>query len=150
MAALETYAHLVAASIRSRAQYRLSFGLDFVATFVAALSDFVAILVLFSHLPVLGGWSLPQVALLYGVAGVSFAVTDMLVGHLDGFGDLIRTGSFDVLLVRPHGSLFQVVASELAIRRLGKLGQAAAVLVYAMANVHVAWSAPKIALLLVT
>jgi ABC-2 type transport system permease protein len=150
IATLQTYVHLVAASIRARAQYRLSFALDFVATFFSALSDFVAILVLFSHLPVLGGWSLPQVALLYGVAGVSFAVTDMLIGHLDGFGDLIRTGAFDTLLVRPHGSLFQVVASELAIRRLGKLAQSLAVLAYALANAHVAWSPFKVGLLLVT
>lgn len=150
LAALETYAHLVAASVRSRAQYRLSFALDFVATFFAALSDFLAILVLFSHLPALGGWSLPQVSFLYGVAGVSFALTDMVLGQLDGFSELIRTGSFDVLLVRPQGSLFQVVASEFAIRRLGKLAQSAAVLAYALANVHVAWSAPKIGLLLVT
>ena len=150
LAALETYAHLAAASIRSRAQYRLSFALDFVGTFVSALTDFVAILVLFSHLPVLGGWSLPEVALLYGVSGASFALTDMLIGHLDGFGELIRTGTFDVLLVRPRGSLFQVVASELAIRRLGKLAQALAVMVYALASVHVAWSPLKAGLLFVT
>jgi ABC-2 type transport system permease protein len=150
LATLEIYAHLVGASIRSRAQYRLSFALDFVATFVGALSEFVAILVLFSHLPVLGGWSLPEVAFLYGVAGISFALTDMLVGHLDNFGDLIRTGTFDVLLVRPLGSLFQVVASELAIRRLGRVGQAAAVLVYALATVHVAWSPARIGMLLLT
>jgi ABC-2 type transport system permease protein len=84
------------------------------------------------------------------VAGISFAVTDMLIGHLDTFGELIRTGTFDVLLVRPHGSLFQVVASELAIRRLGKLAQATAVLVYALIAVHVAWTPLKVALLLVT
>jgi ABC-2 type transport system permease protein len=150
LAALETYARLVGASIRSRAQYRLSFALDFVATFVAALTDFAAILVLFNHLPALGGWSLPEVSFLYGVAGVSFALADMFVGHLDGFGDLIRTGAFDVVLMRPHGTLFQVVASELAIRRLGKLAQAGAVLVYALATVHVDWSPLKVALLLVT
>ena len=150
LAALETYAHLVAASVRSRAQYRLSFALDFGGTMIAGLTDFAAILVLFGQLPVLGGWSLPEVALLYGVAGISFALTDMLVGHLDGFGELIRTGTFDVLLVRPHGSLFQVVASELAVRRLGKIGQAVAVLVYALANVHVAWSPLKVGLLVVT
>ena len=150
VAALETYAHLVAASIRSRAQYRLSFALDFVATFVGALSEFLGILVLFHHLPVLGGWSLPEVAFLYGVAGVSFALTDMLVGHLDGFGDLIRTGTFDVLLLRPHGSLFQVIASELAVRRLGRVGQAAAVLVFALATAHVVWTPAKVAYLLLT
>jgi ABC-2 type transport system permease protein len=150
LAGLETYARLAAASVRARAQYRLSFALDFAATFLSALTEFVAILVLFKHLSVLGGWSLPEVAFLYGVAGVSFSLTDMLLGHLDNFGELIRTGTFDVLLVRPRGSLFQVVASELAVRRLGKLAQAGAVLLYAIGHVHVAWSPIKVGLLLVS
>jgi ABC-2 type transport system permease protein len=149
-AALETYVHLTAASIRARAQYRLSFALDFAATFVAGVTDFLVILVLFSHLPVIGGWSLPEVALLYGLAGMSFALADMLVGHLDAFDEQVRTGRFDVLLVRPHGSLFQVLASELAIRRLGKLAQAAAVLTYALAGVHVDWTPLRAALLPLT
>lgn len=150
LAGVETYLHLAGASIRARAQYRLSFALDFVATFAGGLTDFVAILVLFAHLPALGGWSLPEIALLYGVAGVSFALTDMLIGHLDGFGELIRTGAFDVLLLRPHGSLFQVVASEFAVRRLGRLAQSFAVLGYAVANVHVAWTPLRVAVLLVS
>jgi ABC-2 type transport system permease protein len=150
VAALTTYARLAGASIRSRAQYRLSFGLDFLASFVAALADFLGILVLFSRLPTLGGWSLPEVAFLYGVAGISFAVTDMLVGHLDTFDEMIRTGTFDVVLTRPLGSLFQVMASELALRRLGKVVQASAVLAYALANLHIAWSPGSVALLLAT
>jgi viologen exporter family transport system permease protein len=82
------------------------------------------------------------------MAGVSFAVTDMLVGHLDTFGELIRRGTFDVLLVRPLGSLYQVAASEFGLRRLGKLAQAGAVLAYALANLHVEWSPVRVAVLL--
>jgi ABC-2 type transport system permease protein len=150
LAALTMYGHLTAASIRSRAQYRLSFALDFVAAFVGSLTDFAAILVVFAHLPLLAGWSLREVSLLYGLAGVSFALTDMLMGHLDAFGEQIRTGRFDVVLVRPHGSLLQVIASELAIRRLGKLAQAGAVLVYAVAAAPIVWTPLKVALVPVT
>jgi ABC-2 type transport system permease protein len=144
---LATYGRLVGASIRSRLQYRLSFLLDVAAQFVAALTDVLAILVLFAHLPVLGGWSLPEVALLYGVTSISFALTDALVGHLDTFGEMIRTGTFDVLLTRPHGSLFQVVSSELAIRRVGRLLQGGAVLAYGLAHLHVALTPLRAALL---
>lgn len=148
--ALAIYGRLVGASIRARAQYRVSFVLDFVAQLVGATAEFLAVVVLFAHLPRLGGWSLPEVAFLYGVAGVSFALTDMLVGQLDTFDQTIRSGSFDVLLVRPLGSLFQVAASELALRRLARMAQAGVVLTYAIANLHIDWSPGKVALLVVT
>jgi len=146
---LTTYRRLAGASIRARAQYRLTFGLDFAAQFVAGLSDFLAILVIFHHLPQLGGWSLPEVAFLYGMAGISFALTDLWIGQLDTLGHMIRLGTFDVFLVRPLGSLFQVAASELQVKRLAKAGQAGAVFAYALANLHVAWSPARILMIAV-
>lgn len=147
VSALLAYAHVAAASVRSRAQYPVSFALDLVGSFVAGVTDFVVILVLFTHLPRLAGWSLPQVAFLYGLAGTSFGLTDTLVGHLDNFGDEIRFGTFDVTLVRPLDSLLQAMAAELQVRRLGKVGQAAAVLGYGIASAHIDWT-PARALML--
>ena len=147
LATLTTYRRLATASIRARAQYRLTFGLDFVAQFVAGVSEFLAILVIFHHLPRLGGWSLPEVAFLYGLAGISFAVTDFLVGQLDTLGQMIRMGTFDVFLVRPLSGLLQVVSSEMQLKRLAKAAQAGAVLAYALGNLHIAWSPGKLGML---
>lgn len=148
LSTLITYRRLAGAAIRARAQYRLTFVLDFGAQFVGAVSDFVAVLVIFSHLPRLGGWSLPEVAFLYGASGISFALTDVVIGQLDSLGQMIRMGTFDVFLVRPLSDLFQVVASEFAVRRMGKAVQAAAVLAYALANLHIAWSPARLGMML--
>src|SRR5262249_14398584 len=91
--------------------------------------------------------SLPEIALLYGVAALAFGVTDIGIGALDQLPRVIRDGSFDVVLLRPLGTLYQVVAREFGMRRLGKVGQATAVLVYALANVQVAWTPPKAGML---
>src|SRR5690348_13929844 len=130
--------------MRARAQYRLTFGLDFAAQLVAGVSEFLAILVIFHHLPRLGGWSLPEVAFLYGLAGISFALTDALIGQLDSLGQMIRMGTFDVFLVRPLSGLLQVATSDMQLKRLTKAVQAGAVLTYAIANLHIAWSAGKL------
>ncbi len=45
------------------------------------------------------------------------------IGHLDQFPQKIRDGNFDIVLVRPRGTLFQVVASDFQLRRLGKAAQ---------------------------
>jgi ABC-2 type transport system permease protein len=147
-ARLAAYVRLAAADIRARAQYRLSFVLDVAAQFVAAATDFLAILVIFKYLPRLGGWSLPEVAFLYGMAGISFALTDLLIGHLDSLGQLIRMGTFDVLLIRPLGSLLQVASREFAVRRAGKAVMAGLVLAIAIANLHIDWSPARLGMLL--
>lgn len=52
-----TYLRLMKANVRSQAQYRVSFIFQFVGTFLVSFIDFLAILVIFHHLPQLGGWT---------------------------------------------------------------------------------------------
>ena len=146
----DLYARLIGARVRAQLQYRLSFALDLVGTFLITFLDFLAILVLFSHLPRLAGWSLAEVAFFYGTANLAFALCNLALGHLDFFPQMIRDGSFDLMLLRPVGSLFQVISSDLALRRIGQILQGAVVLVYAVSHLHVVWTAPRLAMLLGT
>ena len=138
---------LLRASLRAQVAYRLSFALLTVTAALATFMDFLVIGAIFTHLPRLAGWSLPEIGLLYGIAGVAFGITDICVGALDAFPQIIRDGGFDVLLVRPVGTLYQVLAREFAMRRFGKVAQAGAILAYSIAHLHVTWSAPKVAML---
>jgi ABC-2 type transport system permease protein len=141
------YVRLVRARVRAQLQYRTSFVLDVVSTALVSMLDFAVVLVLFHNVPQLGGWNLHEVALLYGIAGIAFAASDMLVGQLDGLSQMVRDGTFDLLLVRPRGTLLQVVTSDFAIRRVGRILQAAAVLVWALAAVHVDWTVGRVVML---
>jgi ABC-2 type transport system permease protein len=141
------YALLVRARIRSQLQYRLSFALNLLGAALISFLDFAAILIIFQQVDALGDWTVAEVAFLYGVSSVTFALTDLAIGHLDLLPQLIRDGDFDLVLVRPLGSLFQVVSSDFALRRLGKAFQGLAVLVVAIAQVEVDWTAGRVAML---
>jgi viologen exporter family transport system permease protein len=140
---------LVGAQIRSQLQYRTSFALDLVGAFLISFIDFVAVLVIFHNVHRLGVWSVREVALLYAFSSISFALTDLAIGHLDQFPQKVRDGNFDILLVRPRGTLFQVIASDFQLRRLGKAIQGVLVLVYAIAALHIDWTAGRVAMLVV-
>ena len=144
---LRLYARLVGARARGQLEYRGSLALQVVATALITIVDFVAILVIFQNVPALDGWRFEEIALLYGVATVSFAFTDLVIGHLDLFPQMIRDGTFDLLLVRPLPSLLQVIASDFSLRRIGKVVQGVAVLVYAFAHVDVDWTLGRAVLL---
>jgi ABC-2 type transport system permease protein len=139
---------LVGAQIRSQLQYRLSMGLDFVGSGLISFIDFLAVLVLFHNVPRLNTWSVAEVAFLYAITSISFALTDMLIGHLDQFPQLVRTGNFDIVLVRPRSTLLQIFGSDFAVRRFAKALQGGAVLVYAVAALHVHWTAGRVLFLL--
>ena len=141
---------LVGAQIRSQLQYRLSFALDFGGTFLISFIDFLAVLVIFHNVQQLGVWSVREVALLYALSSIAFAFTDLVIGHLDQFPQKVRDGNFDILLVRPRGTLFQVVASDFQLRRLGRATQGAVVLVYALAALHLHWTVGRALVLVVT
>lgn len=140
------YRLLVAARIRAQLEYRGSFVLNAAANMAVAALEFAVVLVLFGNVASLGGFSVEEVAFLYGVSALAFAVADLAVGHLDDFPKMLRDGSFDLLLVRPLGTIFQVVTSDFALRRLGRVVQGLAVLVYALVVLDVEWTLGRAAM----
>ncbi|MFD7703581.1 ABC transporter permease [Streptomyces caelestis] len=132
--------------VRSGMTYRASFVFTVVGNLLVTGLDFVGILLMFSQVDSLGGWSLPEIALLYGLSATSFGIADLVLGSMDVLGGRMRDGSFDVLLVRPVPVLAQVGADRFAVRRLGRVTQGVVVLGWALAAVDVDWSAVKVLL----
>ncbi|GAB2980955.1 ABC transporter permease [Saccharothrix stipae] len=142
------YLKLVGARLRGQMSYRASFVLQCVAQAVTQLAELVIILVLFNRVSALGGFSVDEVVLIYAIAGTAFGIADMVAGQLDELPTYIRTGTFDVLLLRPLGTLAQMMASDLHLRKIGRIGAGVAALVYALERNDIAWS-PSTAVLVV-
>ncbi|OKK19680.1 transporter [Streptomyces sp. CB00455] len=128
---LRGYGLIVAMWIRSTMAYRTSFALSALGNAAITLLDFVAIFIMFSHVDVLGGFTLPEIAFLYGSCSASLGLADLLMGNTDRIGARIRDGSLDTMLVRPVPVLAQVAADRFALRRLGRVGQGLGVLAWA-------------------
>lgn len=146
----QVYRRMVGAQLRTQLEYRTSFVMETLSQIVVTFVDFAAIAVVFQQLPVLRGWALADVGLLYGLSGVAFGVCDMFVGSIERMPRRIRAGTFDVVLLRPLGALFQSLVEDFSLRRIGKVVQAGGVLTYALVAVDVAWDPVRIALVPVT
>ena len=149
----QLYRRLVGAQIRSQMQYRVSFLVDLAAQFLGTIVDFGAVAVFFTRVPAIGGWSLGEVGLLYGLSSLSFALADMVIAGFDymTFGPtMVRMGGFDQVLVRPVHPFIQVLASQFVLRRIGRLAQGGLILAIALSALHVTWTPLQIAFALVT
>ncbi|MFH9978116.1 ABC transporter permease [Streptomyces sp. NPDC017179] len=144
---LRAYRLIAAMWIRSTMAYRTSFVMTTAGSFVANALDFVAILLMFSRVDALGGYALPEIALLYGLSATSFGLADLAIGSMDRLGRRVRDGTLDTLLVRPAPVLAQVAADRFALRRLGRVTQGALVLGWALVRLHVDWTPLKLLLM---
>ena len=77
---------------------------------------------------------------MYGISCASFALTDLVIGHIDELPRMIRQGDLDVLLIRPLGSLFQIIASTSPCDGSAKPSREPVVLTVALAYVEVDWT----------
>jgi ABC-2 type transport system permease protein len=145
---LRCYGLISAMWIRSTMAYRASFVMTTFGNFAATVLDFVAILLMFSQVHTLGGFSLPEVAFLYGTSSTAFGLADLLMGSMDRLGRRVRDGTLDTLLVRPAPVLAQVAADRFALRRLGRISQGSFVLVWALAHLDgLEWTPLKLLLM---
>jgi ABC-2 type transport system permease protein len=144
---LRLYFRYVGSSIRSQLQYRASFLLQTFGQCAVTGIEFVGIWALFHRFGELRGWSLPEAAMFYGMISITFAIADAFARGFDAFGNMVKNGEFDRLLVRPRSTVLQLIGQELTLRRAGRFIQGAVVLGWAAAAADVNWSIWVLALL---
>jgi ABC-2 type transport system permease protein len=143
------YWMLVVMWIRSALAYPASFLLMLVTGIMMTVLDFVAIVLMFSHVKSFAGFTLAQMALLYATASMTLGVADLFTGSIERVGQRIRSGSLDVYLIRPVPTFIQTAADEFALRRIGRPLQAGIVLGFALAHLDLDWTVAKVIMLVV-
>lgn len=117
---LDVFRHLARARVRSELQYRASFAMLLVAQTIISSTDLIAIMALFTKISALGEWSRREVVVLYGISSLGFGLGDVLVSPVELTANHVRLGTFDRFLLRPAGSLAQLLGHEFELRRLGR------------------------------
>ncbi|HEV2472719.1 MAG TPA: ABC-2 family transporter protein, partial [Chthonomonadales bacterium] len=68
---------------------------------------------------------------------VAFALAEGIGRGFDVFSNLVKSGDFDRLLLRPRSTVLQVAGMEIQMMRFGRLAQGAAVLIWSCAALKV-------------
>ncbi|MHB0876970.1 MAG: ABC transporter permease [Anaerolineae bacterium] len=146
MATLSLYYHLISVRVRSQMQYRASFALDMLSTFLGNMVYFATFAAVVTRFGDIRGWTLGEVAFLFAMAEFSFAFMDLIFSgyDYDFFSQVIRRGHFDQMLVRPLALPLQVLTSEFALRRLGRMAEGVFIFAVSMRLAHVDWTLAKV------
>jgi len=149
---LSLYLRYVGVSIRSQMQYRVSFILYSIGHFVATGIEFFGLWALFERfgrIRVLSGgqdWGMAEVAMLYGMANVAFALAESWARGFDTFPAMVKSGEFDRVLLRPRSTVLQVAGREVQLMRIGRFTQGLIVIAWSTWALHVEWTSARILL----
>lgn len=149
---LGLYFRLISIQIRSQAQYRFNFIMDVIATAFVTATVFLSLAFIFQKFEHIAGWSLGEVAFLYGMVEAAFGVMDMLFSGFDpqNFGRQVRLGRLDQLLLRPARLVVQVFGSEFILRRIGRILQGGIILYVAVNILQINWTLEKLVYMPIT
>jgi len=143
---LGVYFRLISIQMRAQLQYRTAFVLEVLSTGITLFLFFASIAFVLQRFGNLGGWTLGEIAFLWGTVEFAFGLMDMIFSGFDPatFGKQIRQGLFDQLLLRPVNLTVQVFGSDFVLRRLGRITQGAIILIIAINLAAIDWTPFKV------
>lgn len=128
--------------VRSQLQYPASFVMEVISNAIILGFFFIAFALTMTQFGEIGGWTVGEVAFLWGMAEFSFGVMDIVFSGFDYdfFGPMVIKGTFDQLLLRPVNISLQVLGSRLVLRRLGKISEGLIIFIVGLSLVDVQWT----------
>lgn len=145
---MKLYFKYISLLLRSQLQYKASFIMTVITQFIQPFALFAGIYFLFERFGSIKGWTRYEVFICYAVVGACFSISTCFARGFDNFDNMIRTASFDRILVRPRGTVLQVLGSSFDIKRIGHLLQTTIVLIVALIGADISWSLVKVILLI--
>ncbi len=148
MSGFRLYLRCLRISVRSQMAYKASFFMLIGCAFVFALTDFIALYIIFGSFGGIGNWSLAEVMLFYGMANISFSLCEIWMRGFEDTDILLKSGEFDRVMLRPRSTILQMLGTKMQLVKVGRLAVGLCVLIVAKINLAIRWNMLDYALLL--
>lgn len=144
---MRLYLSFLSLHLKSAMTYRSSFLLSCLGQLLVTVNTFLGVKFLMDRFGTVAGYTLPQLALCFGVILTATSLAECFARGFDAFAAVLSQARFDRLLVRPRGLIFQLLCEEMKLSMVPRLLQAVLMLGWAISAGAVRWTAAKAAVL---
>jgi ABC-2 type transport system permease protein len=131
----------------------LAYEADFVVMLFSAvivqIAGFLFIWTIFQRIPTINGWSMWQVVMMYALIFVTEGVGSLFFEGTWRLSNLVYTGQFDQMLVRPLSPIVQVLANAVGFNGLGNIVTGLVLIVIGILNTPVQWTPGRLLMLVI-
>ena len=142
------YQKYVKMHIKSSMQYRLNTVFLSFSQAVVAVSELLAVYVLFQTFTTVGTWTFYDSLLMFGVVTTVYSFCECFFRGYDSFAEIVQSGELDRLFIRPVNIHYQILGAKLEFSKLGKFFVGVVVSVIAVCKLSITWFIWKVLVLL--
>lgn len=141
---LKLYLHYISIIVRSAMQYKTSFLLTAAGQFWVSFNVFLGVFFMFQRFSQVKGFTYSEVLLCFSIILMEFSLAEMIARGFDLFPGMVKSGSFDRVLVRPRSAILQVLGSQFELTRFGRMLQAIVMFVYGITQSGIVWTPARV------
>jgi ABC-2 type transport system permease protein len=138
------YVLIASQYVKARMSYRADFIISSFGMVFAILPGFLGLLVIFNNIPRLAGWSLPELALIYGFSLLACAPLQLFFDHIWELRWQVQSGKFIKYYFRPLNMMFYYMSETVDLKGLSQLVMGIAFVAWASIQIGIDWTAARI------
>lgn len=116
------YLEFAKQNIKVMLEYRVDFIIGALSTFISQSTGILFLWIIFANIKSINGWSFYEVTFVYGLLTIAKAINHIFFDNLWILGNsYIKSGKFDILMLRPISPLFHLIADNLQKDGFGNL-----------------------------
>jgi ABC-2 type transport system permease protein len=133
--------------VKARMSYKADFMISLLTGLTATIAGYGFVLVLFTRIPRLKGWSFEEVLFIYGFSLIPMGIFNIVSLNLYEFGETyIIEGKFDRVLLRPINSLFQILFENFRLESIQEIVIGTFVVGYCADRLKIQWTSTNLVL----
>ncbi|MEF9920420.1 ABC-2 family transporter protein [Anaerorhabdus sp.] len=126
---IRLYFSIVKVSVESQLSYRCDFILQLIIWTIYSFVNFIGLYLLMINYVEIGSQNFIETIYMFGLITISYNLARMIARSFDNFHVLTMTGDLDVFYIRPLPIIFQIISSNLFLRRIAGIFQGIVVLI---------------------
>lgn len=140
--------HFIRLRMRERMEYRGAFLMGLLAQGLSYIADFTVIWVLVHRFGAMGGWGWEEVAFLYALNLMSYAIGAAFTYSQVELEGMVQKGTFDAFLTRPVNPYLGIAAQQFNVGYIGHILIATGILIWSLGNLGIDWTIVNVLFLL--
>ncbi|MCR4581208.1 MAG: ABC-2 family transporter protein [Bacilli bacterium] len=138
----------LALHLKIELEYKSSFIMTILAQVFYILAELITIIAVIAKFELFDMYSIYEVLFNFSVLWFGYACMEFIFRGFDLFSQLIVSGDFDILLIRPRSLFIQIVGSKIGYEKIGRLIVITGLFIYTIAHLITNWTILKALLLL--
>ena len=139
------YRHFVAIYLKGKMAYHGALLFELIANTILIGVYFAGFMVIFYNFESIADWNKYEVLFMFTTSWLSYSFSCFFFwSPMKDMGELVRTGKFDLYLMRPVGPLLYMVLQQFQYTFIPRLVFSVAFWLYSMSRLSIAWTLPAL------